>query len=96
MELKLYKDHSSNSFVLEVVDNGYGMSMYEIEHYLLRAGSSIYSEGKWRDVRPISMHGIGFLSVWMIADRIEVETASEESPGKRLDYFYGALPLPLQ
>jgi len=79
VELKLYNDNSG--FVLEVADNGYGMSMYEVEHYLLRAGSSVYSEDRWRDIRPISMHGIGFLSVWMVADRVEVETVSEDRPG---------------
>ena len=63
-------------------DNGVGMDEYIIENYLLRIGNSYYKSDDFRQERmgmstdfvPISQFGIGIISCFMIASRIEVIT----------------------
>ena len=65
-------------------DNGVGMDEYVIENYLLRIGNSYYQSddfhqeriGMSTDFVPISQFGIGIISCFMIASRIEVITKS--------------------
>lgn len=65
-------------------DNGVGMDEYVIENYLLRIGNSYYKSdeflqermGMSTDFVPISQFGIGIISCFMIASRIEVITKS--------------------
>lgn len=65
-------------------DNGVGMDEYIIENYLLRIGNSYYKSDDFRQERmcmntdfvPISQFGIGIISCFMIASRIEVITKS--------------------
>ncbi|ABL88703.1 ATP-binding region, ATPase domain protein domain protein [Pyrobaculum islandicum DSM 4184] len=69
--IRLYEE--GDHYVLEVGDNGSGMDEFEIRNYLLKAGASMYRD-RLGEIKPISMHGIGFLSVWMVADKVVVET----------------------
>ncbi len=63
-------------------DNGVGMSEYIIENYLLKIGNSYYKSSEYfrelatwnTDFVPTSQFGIGILSCFMIADRIEILT----------------------
>lgn len=63
-------------------DNGVGMTDYVIENYLLKIGNSYYKssdfyreQATWNtDFVPTSQFGIGILSCFMIADRIEILT----------------------
>lgn len=63
-------------------DQGTGMTMDIIKNYLLRIGNSYYKSDEfrrknahWGDaVAPVSEFGIGLLSCYMIADRIDVIT----------------------
>ena len=63
-------------------DNGIGMSEYIIENYLLKIGNSYYKssdfyreQATWNtDFVPTSQFGIGILSCFMIADRLEILT----------------------
>lgn len=73
--------NESNSY-LYCSDNGVGMSKYIIENYLLKIGNSYYKssdfyreQATWNtDFVPTSQFGIGILSCFMIADRIEILT----------------------
>ena len=68
-------------------DNGVGMTDYVIENYLLKIGNSYYKssdfyreQATWKtDFVPTSQFGIGILSCFMIADRIEILTKTIES-----------------
>lgn len=63
-------------------DNGVGMTKYVIENYLLKIGNSYYKssdfyreQATWNtEFVPTSQFGIGILSCFMIADRIEILT----------------------
>lgn len=75
---KVSIEWNSKTRVLSFIDNGTGMTIYDIENYLLRVGASKYREKKikeeFQDFSPISRFGIGILTCFMIADDIEIET----------------------
>ena len=75
--------------ILQVIDNGSGMDKWVIEHWFLKVGRSFYSSTdfardraqfrqKGVDFAPVSEFGIGFLSCFLLADRVDVETAMWE------------------
>jgi len=68
---------------LTVRDNGIGMSEDEIERYFARIGESYYRSQKFLEAdltfTPLSELGIGILSCFMMADKIAVETRTDES-----------------
>jgi len=75
--------------ILEVSDNGTGMTQEVIERNFLRVGSSYYQEPRFKkehpDFSPISRFGIGVLSTFMVADQVEVFTChKEETEARRL------------
>lgn len=59
-------------------DNGIGMDEYIIKNYLSIAGKSYYSSEDFKrlglNMDPISKFGIGILSCFMAADRVEITT----------------------
>lgn len=59
-------------------DDGIGMDEYIIKKYLATAGNSYYQSSDFENqglkMDPISKFGIGILSCFMVADRIEIET----------------------
>jgi len=59
-------------------DDGIGMDEYIIRNYLAIAGNSYYRSSDFEHqglkMDPISKFGIGILSCFMVADRIEIET----------------------
>lgn len=74
---------------LTVRDSGIGMDRYVIENYFLKVGQSYYRSVDFNrhradlrkagvDFAPVSEFGIGFLSCFMLADRLKVETALTE------------------
>lgn len=67
---------------LSVCDNGVGMSLYEIENYLLKVGASKYRSEefikKYPSFNAISRFGIGILTCFMISDSIDIFTDSIE------------------
>jgi hypothetical protein len=74
---------------LVVTDTGTGMDAWLIDRYFLKVGRSYYHSSDFNQFRvelrkrnldfaPISEFGIGFLSVFLLADRVEVETAMWE------------------
>lgn len=75
---------------LIVTDTGTGMDALIQERYFLKVGRSYYGSSEFNQFRgelrrrnldfaPVSEFGIGFLSCFLLADRIEVETAMWES-----------------
>jgi hypothetical protein len=76
---------------LIVRDTGTGMDAYTLERYFLQVGRSYYNSSDFNQIRvqlrksnldfaPISEFGIGFLSSFLLADHLQVETAIWESP----------------
>jgi hypothetical protein len=74
---------------LSVTDTGTGMDAWVIERWFLKVGRSLYSSTEFArdrqelrkkglDFAPVSEFGIGFLSCFLLADRVEVETAMWE------------------
>lgn len=72
-------------------DEGIGMTQEIVKNFLLRVGNSYYKSAEFRranmgwdnTVAPVSEFGIGLLSCYMIADRIEIVTrhfSSKEKP----------------
>ncbi|MFF8372804.1 ATP-binding protein [Streptomyces lydicus] len=75
------------SRILEVRDNGSGMTQEIIENNLLKAGSSRYQDPEFRkknpDFNPISRFGIGVLSTFMVADEVEILTCHPDEDEAR-------------
>lgn len=74
---------------LEVSDTGTGMDDWVINRWFLKVGKSFYSSTEFNQFRvqlrkqgldfaPTSEFGIGFLSAFLLADKVEVETAMWE------------------
>lgn len=91
-EIKISKsvDNLGKTWV-EVLDNGIGMDEHVLSEYFLKIGDSYYDSSEFKrqfnkiksgetKFCPISKFGIGILSVFMIADVLEVYTQSVFSP----------------
>lgn len=74
---------------LVVADTGIGMDAWVLERWFLKVGRSYYGSPEFQrtrvelrrggmDFAPVSEFGIGFLSVFLLADHVEVETAMSE------------------
>lgn len=71
-------------------DEGIGMTQDVVKNFLLRVGNSYYQSAEFRRanmgwgnvVAPVSEFGIGLLSCYMIADRIEIVTRHFRSAEK--------------
>jgi hypothetical protein len=72
-----------------VLDTGTGMDAFIIERYFLKVGQSYYQsvdfsrqrielQKKNLDFAPVSEFGIGFLSCFLLSDRVEIQTAMSE------------------
>jgi len=72
---------NSEDSLLEVVDNGTGMTQEIIERHLLKVGSSRYQDQKFKELHPnfspISRFGIGVLSAFMVADIVDIVTCTQ-------------------
>ena len=78
-EIYVCVNHGENGdAVITFRDNGIGMDEYVIKNYLAMAGKSYYTstdfERQGLKMDPISRFGVGILSCFMVADRIEIET----------------------
>lgn len=76
-----YQTCSDGSAILDVFDNGTGMDRAICLQHLLSVGSDPFAASERRyqdwgapdgDLQLIAQHGIGFLSCFMLADRVEV------------------------
>ena len=88
---KLVKENTDEGEVRKIIveDNGIGMDEYVIENYFMRIGKSYYQSRDFKKegihFSPISIFGIGILSCFMMANRIEVETFKEEREPRKLE-----------
>jgi len=82
-EIKIKLINENEKYYLEIEDNGIGMSQEVITKYLLGIASDFwnssyfnmqYQEKINKKYLPIGKFGIGFLSIFMIGDQIEVKT----------------------
>jgi hypothetical protein len=87
--------------IITVSDNGIGMSRQWIEKYFLKIGISFYQSSEVRtlqgrarlDFNFISQFGIGFLSGFLVAEKIVIRTRRTPDPGMAItirsvrDYF---------
>lgn len=77
-------NNTCNTLIIE--DNGTGMDDYIINNYLLKVGRSYYSSRDFENLaipfKPLSKFGIGFLSSFLIADKVEVITSFHKDPSK--------------
>ena len=86
---KIIVTWDSKKRVLSFVDNGTGMTVYDIENYLLKVGTSKYSSASFKKEHPdfvsISRFGIGILTCFLVANDIEIITcASENNEANRI------------
>jgi molecular chaperone HtpG len=78
--VRLYQ--KTGKWFLAVEDNGMGMDKEIVTDHFARIGKSYYQSGRFlqekaqKDIvfQPISVFGIGILSVFMVADHLRVET----------------------
>jgi len=78
-EITVNVEHQDNGdAVVTWRDDGIGMDKYIIRNYLAVAGRSYYQSADFEreglKIDPISKFGVGILSCFMVADRIEIET----------------------
>ncbi|MCP3874741.1 MAG: hypothetical protein GY699_16515 [Desulfobacteraceae bacterium] len=86
--------------VVKFRDNGIGMDRQWIEKYFLKIGISFYQSGDIKSINQnrvdfnfISKFGIGFLSSFLVSDKIVIQTRKNDSPGLLItitnlqDYF---------
>jgi molecular chaperone HtpG len=96
-EPKITFELTSNNEKLIITDNGMGMDDFIIEEYFTKIGRSFYRSEEFLnqelDFNPLNELGIGFLSCFMIADEIIIDTKTENSESLEIeidntsDYF---------
>lgn len=79
---RVWVEWNSKNRQLSFWDNGTGMSIYDVENYLLKVGASKYRDDVVKKQFPnftsISHFGIGILTCFMIANDIDIVTSSDE------------------
>jgi hypothetical protein len=84
------RDPKTEQEFIRVTDNGVGMTRKVIQDYFTQVGKSYYKSADYRQEQaalrnagyttsPISLFGIGILSCFMIAERLEVRTRPGEA-----------------
>ncbi len=81
-------EFNDNISVIKFRDNGIGMDRQWIEKYFLKIGISFYQSGDIKainrnriDFNFISQFGIGFLSAFLVSEKIVIKTRKNNSPG---------------
>lgn len=73
---------NSEERTLSFTDNGTGMTISDIENYLLKVGASKYQDSEIKkqfpDFSSISHFGIGILTCFMVADSVDITTSSPD------------------
>lgn len=89
-------EHHENGGALSVADNGVGMSEKTIANYLLGIAADYWNSPEFFTEHPsarktgfrqVGRFGIGFLSVFMLGDRVEVRTQRKIGDGLELDLY---------
>ena len=95
-DLEIIYEYKDGKLIVE--DKGAGMNEYIIKNYFAKIGECFYQSEEFKAKRykftPISRFGIGILSCFIVADKIEIETKMEnEEPlhievSNFFDYFF--------
>ncbi len=94
-EQRFSSDLKENVPFIRVIDNGVGMDQQHMERYFFHIGRSFYDSREYSELldkkqtsyRPISKFGIGFLSCFMVCNRIRVQTRSHIAGNEGLDIY---------
>ncbi len=83
INIRVWKDDTNNvSFLIE--DSGVGMNREIISNYFLKIGKSFYKSDLFKysgiNFVPISRFGVGFLSAFLVTDKITVITKHYKEP----------------
>ena len=80
---EITNDDGNKGYLFQIVDNGKGMTLDEIEKYFLTIGSSYTSSTDWKkfrdnnnDIFRAGRFGIGVLAAFLLGPEIEVSTRS--------------------
>ena len=84
IKIKIGKDNISKRRFLKITDEGVGMDLHKIERYFTSIGRSFYRSEDFKELqkenkikyKALSHFGIGFLSVFMVCEEVEVRTKS--------------------
>ena len=80
---KITIEWDSTNRTLSFCDNGTGMTISDIENYLLKVGASKYRQKQfqetYKEFNPISRFGIGLLTCFMVANDVDIETNSTDA-----------------
>lgn len=75
--------YDSNSRVLSIEDNGIGINENDLINYVARLGESFYNSEDFKNQRlkyqPISRHGMGLLSCFMVSRAILIESKKDHA-----------------
>jgi len=90
--IKIALSRTNNNFEFTIEDNGIGMDENIVENFFLKVGKPYYGSEAYRlayqlneRIEPLSRFGIGFISVFMIADKVTVDTLRAGSPPMRFE-----------
>jgi len=80
--IRVSVDHQKDGHaVITWTDDGIGMDEFIVRNYLAIAGKSFYRSDEFKNeglkMDPISRFGVGILSCFMVADRIEITTRKD-------------------
>jgi hypothetical protein len=88
--IRYYETSDSDVAELSISDLGTGMDRYILENFFLKVGRSYYNSSEFMrtrailrnkklDFRPVSEFGVGFLSIFMLGNHVEIKTANRFS-----------------
>jgi len=91
------KHGEGSNAVVTWQDDGIGMDEYVVKNYLAMAGKSYYQSEDFKreglEMDPISRFGVGILSCFMVADRVEFETFKDPYFGTRSNALKITIPM---
>ncbi|MDE1811835.1 MAG: ATP-binding protein [Thaumarchaeota archaeon] len=83
LEKEISIELSTVANTITIRDNGLGMDLRTIDLFFSKIGESFYSSEEFREQNhnfvPVSELGIGFLSAFMLAEKIKIETKKKDS-----------------
>lgn len=83
LDARITITYDSSSHMLSVEDNGIGMNVSDLENYVAKIGESFYTSPAFFQQRleydPISRHGIGLCSCFMISRALLIESKKDKS-----------------
>lgn len=80
---KIVISYDSRAHLLSFSDNGIGMNEHDLVEYVGKLGESFYTSKEYKDQKlkydPISRHGIGLCSCFMVARAVLIESKKDKA-----------------